>query len=213
VGRARDWPSRRAGATPAACGRPYMAHLLGVASLVLEDGGDKDEVVAAVLHDAVEDRGGRPRLDDIRARFGARIAGIVESCSDAVMEPGEEKGEWFPRKVAYIRRLRCIDNGDETAVLRVTMADKLYNLRATVRDARPEETRDAFWRQVFTNTGAAGQLWYYRALRDVYQERRAGSILFSELHSLVDQLDALVPEGAREKAAEYAQTYSTDGEC
>ena len=62
---------------------PYVAHLLGVAALVLEEGGDEDEAIAALLHDAVEDQGGRRRLADIRRRFGKRVARIVEACSDS----------------------------------------------------------------------------------------------------------------------------------
>src|SRR5207244_13103874 len=47
--------------------RPYIGHLLGVASIVIEHGGDEDAVIAALLHDAVEDQGGLPRLREIRS--------------------------------------------------------------------------------------------------------------------------------------------------
>jgi (p)ppGpp synthase/HD superfamily hydrolase len=85
---------------------PYVSHLLAVASLVLEDGGDEDEAMAALLHDAVEDRGGAERLKDIRARFGKRVANIVQSCSDTDVDP---KPPWRERKIAYLAHLREAD--------------------------------------------------------------------------------------------------------
>jgi (p)ppGpp synthase/HD superfamily hydrolase len=81
---------------------PYAAHLLGVASLVLEDGGIATEAIAALLHDAVEDQGGLPRLAEIRRRFGPRVAAIVLGCTDTVQSP---KPAWRPRKKAYLRHL------------------------------------------------------------------------------------------------------------
>src|SRR5436190_11435160 len=100
-------------------GVPYAAHLLGVASLVLEDGGNEDEAIAALLHDAVEDQGGRPRLDEIDREFGASVAHIVEGCTDADAIP---KPSWRPRKEAYINALASHD----ASVRRVALADKLY---------------------------------------------------------------------------------------
>ena len=80
--------------------RPYLAHLLGVASIVLEHGGDEDAAIAALLHDAVEDQGGRPRLGEIRRKFGARVARIVDGCTDAYTVP---KPPWRERKLKYLR--------------------------------------------------------------------------------------------------------------
>ena len=185
---------------------PYMAHLLGVASLVLEDRGGEEEAVAALLHDAVEDRGGMARLTDIRLRFGERVADIVEGCSDAAPEAGKKKAEWLPRKQAYVRQLHHLDPRIERAVLRVSMADKLYNLRATVRDARNAEDRDAFW-SIF-ETKAAGQVWYYQELTTLYGEACPDSILLSELEGLVKELGTLVSDEDRALAAEYARMYA-----
>ena len=85
---------------------PYMAHLLAVASFVLEDGGDEDAAIAALLHDAAEDHGGRERLDDIRARFGAKVAHIVEGCTDSWTQPKEP---WSVRKKEYVEHARRLD--------------------------------------------------------------------------------------------------------
>src|SRR4026207_2431017 len=79
-------------------GAPYAAHLLGVASLVLEDGGSEDEAIAALLHDAVEDQGGRARLDEIEREFGSQVAHIVDGCTDTDLSP---KPPWRPRKESY----------------------------------------------------------------------------------------------------------------
>ena len=63
---------------------PYLAHLLVVTGLVIEDGGDEDQAIAAMLHDAVEDGGGRAMLERIARSFGPRVAAVVEACSDTV---------------------------------------------------------------------------------------------------------------------------------
>ncbi|HEY2868996.1 MAG TPA: HD domain-containing protein [Gaiellales bacterium] len=178
---------------------PYMAHLLGVASLVLEDGGDEDEAIAALLHDAVEDRGGRPRLNDIRQRFGTRVATIVEGCSDAISEDGEPKGDWWGRKCGHLEHLAETDGDLREPLLRVSMADKLSNLRATVRDAGRGGER--FW-TVFRH-GAASQLWYYGRMIALFHERLPESSMLPELDTLLVQLAELVPDADRELAARY----------
>ena len=180
-------------------GVPYMAHLLGVASLVLEGGGDEDEAIAALLHDAVEDRGGRPRLNDIRQRFGMRVATIVEGCSDAISEDGEPKGDWWGRKCGHLEHLAEADGDLREPLLRVSMADKLSNLRATVRDAVRGDER--FW-MVFKH-GAASQLWYYGRMIDLFHDRMPGSSMLPELDTLLVQLAELVPAGDRELAGRY----------
>jgi (p)ppGpp synthase/HD superfamily hydrolase len=110
---------------------PYMRHLLGVASLVIEDGGDEDQAIAALLHDAVEGQGGRPRLADIHAHFGPAVAAIVEAaCSDS--DVVGEKAPWRERKEKYLKHLTSAP----PEVLRVSAADKLYNARAILADYR-----------------------------------------------------------------------------
>ncbi|MDO8476146.1 MAG: HD domain-containing protein [Candidatus Rokubacteria bacterium] len=158
---------------------PYIGHLLSVASLVIEDGGDEDEAIAALLHDAVEDQGGKPRLDDIRTRFGEKVARIVKGCTDADTVP---KPEWLPRKQGYIRHLRTAP----PEVLRVSCADKLHNARAILADYRTLE--DALFTR-FTG-GKAGTLWYYACLVNVFRERRPGG-LAEELERVVRELRRL----------------------
>jgi len=139
-------------------GVPYIAHLMAVSALVLEAGGDEDEAIAALLHDAAEDQGGVATLAEIRKRFGARVADIVAACSDTFVTP---KPPWKARKAAYLEHLR----GAAPAVRRVSLADKLHNARALLRDYRREGEQT--WTR-FTG-GREGTLWYYRALADIFQ--------------------------------------------
>lgn len=169
---------------------PYIAHLLGVASLTLEDAGrsgriDESEAVGALLHDTAEDHGGEERLRDVAARFGADVAGIVRALSDS-LEPEGEKRPWRERKAAYLARLA---DEPDPRVLRVSLADKLYNARAILRDLR--SGGEAVWRRF--NPGA-DPLWYYGELADLLS-RRAPGPLADELAQVVVALRAEV-EGA-----------------
>ena len=120
-----------------------MAHLLAVAATVLEYGGSEDMAVAALLHDAAEDQGGEPRLSDIRNRFGDRVADMVRSCSDSVVElsVGQQKEGWRTRKMKYIEHLDTVDK--ET--LLVSLSDKVHNARSILRDLRKPEIGPAVW--------------------------------------------------------------------
>src|SRR4051812_48408607 len=86
-------------------GSPYLGHLMGVSSIVIDDGGSEDEAIAALLHDAVEDAGGRPRLDEIRAKFGDAVATIVEDCTNSWTTP---KKPWAERKAEYVAHARTL---------------------------------------------------------------------------------------------------------
>src|SRR4029078_11317768 len=108
---------------------PYLGHLMGVSSIVLGDGGSEDEAIAALLHDAAEDHGGRPRLEDIRSRFGDAVARIVEDCTDSWDTP---KQSWAERKRAYAEHARSLP----ATSLRVSVADKVHNTYAILRDLR-----------------------------------------------------------------------------
>jgi len=159
---------------------PYLAHLLAVASLVIEHGGDEDEAIAALLHDAVEDQGGLETRDRIAARFGATVAEIVMGCSDSTIEP---KPPWRARKEAYLAHVAA---GAPDSVLLVSAADKLHNARAILTDYRAQG--EALW-QRFTGK-RAGTLWYYRALADVFAAR-GPEALAQELEAVVGEIEAL----------------------
>jgi len=144
---------------------PYVAHLLGVCSIVLENGGSEDEAIAALLHDAAEDHGGHEQLDAVDARFGAEVALIVRECSDALVKVGESKGKWPKRKRDYIAHLRSL-GATRSGTLLVSAADKLYNLRSIHADLhRPGVGETVFER---FSGGKWGTLWYYRTLADLY---------------------------------------------
>jgi (p)ppGpp synthase/HD superfamily hydrolase len=159
-------------------GVPYVSHLLGVASLVLEDGGDEDQAIAALLHDAVEDQGGPPTLEVIRARFGDTVAGIVLGCTDSDTIP---KPPWRERKERYIAHLRHAP----VAVRRVSAADKLHNARTIVADLRT--VGDSIWSRFTADRD--GTLWYYRSLVAVFKETGGGP--------LADALERVVAEMMR----------------
>jgi GTP pyrophosphokinase len=152
---------------------PYIGHLMGVASIVIDDGGSEDEVIAALLHDAAEDAGGRERLDDIRARFGDAVARIVEDCTDAWTSP---KPAWKQRKEAYIAHARALP----ASSLRVSAADKVHNAYAILRDLR--NIGEKVWER-FT-AGPDDVVWYYQSLVRAYREAGGGR--------LVDELDRIV---------------------
>ncbi len=153
------------GQTRKASSIPYIAHLMGVASLVLEAGGDEDLAIAALLHDVVEDCGGVPMLREVRRRFGARVAKVVDGCTDAYTDP---KPPWRERKERYIARLR---NEDKETRL-VSAADKLNNVRSIVSDYRA--VGESIWSRF--NGGREGTLWYYRTLRDEFLRDRPNRI-------------------------------------
>jgi (p)ppGpp synthase/HD superfamily hydrolase len=141
---------------------PYVAHLLAVAATVLEYGGDEDLAIAALLHDSVEDQGGKARLEDVRNRFGERVARVVEACSDSLADTakGERKAHWRERKEAYLAHLRNADND----ILRVSLADKVHNARVILRDLRKPEIGEKVWTRF--SQPKEQTLWYYRSLAD-----------------------------------------------
>jgi GTP pyrophosphokinase len=167
-------------------GVPYVAHLLGVASIALENGASEDEAIAALLHDAVEDQGGQAARAEIARRFGDLVAAIVDGCTDADVIP---KPPWRARKEAYLRHLPSAP----PSVRLVSAADKLYNARSILADYRA--VGEALWER-FTG-GKEGTLWYYRALVDAY--RAAGSTpLVEELARVVGEVERLVAEQRRD---------------
>ncbi len=168
---------------------PYIAHLMGVTSLVLEFGGDEDLAIAALLHDVVEDCGGAPMLKEVEQQFGKRVAEVVEGCTDSDVYP---KPPWHDRKQAYIKHLKEADA--ETRL--VSAADKLSNVRSIVADYR--EFGESIWARF--NGGREGTLWYYRALMDEFS--RKPNRLIGELKLAVEELEAMAKAGASSAAGE-----------
>lgn len=190
----------------------YLSHLMGVASLVMEAADDEargtdleDLVIAALLHDVVEDHGGRRRLEDVRQRFGRRVGRLVEGCTDVMRAPGEPKAPWAERKSAYLIHLQsCTDAG----TLLVSAADKLHNARSILTDLRVCRDRGwpqrRFWDRFVKNKPGAhyperinGILGYYRALADAFTAKadslpsRGLRRLSLELNEVVDAIEAL----------------------
>ena len=159
---------------------PYLAHLLAVAGLVLEHGGDEDEAIAALLHDAVEDAGGQARLANLRQRFGDRVAEIVLDCTDTDVTP---KPPWQARKEAYIAHLA---NASPSARL-VSCCDKLHNARCIVADLRTQG--DLVWSKF--NGGRDGTLWYYSTILAEYQCLEVSRPLVEELVRTVEAMQTL----------------------
>lgn len=154
-------------------GSPYLNHLMGVASIALDDGGSEDEAIAALLHDAAEDHGGRGRVEDIRARFGDGVARIVEDCTDSWEEP---KKPWAERKRAYVEHARELPPSS----LRVSAADKVHNTYALLRDLR--NTGDAVWDSY--EARADDVVAYYASLVRAYRAA-GGRRLVAELERIV----------------------------
>jgi GTP pyrophosphokinase len=137
---------------------PYITHLLAVAALVGESGGSETEMVAALLHDAVEDGGGAPVLEEIRQRFGSDVAMIVDGCTDD--DSGAGKAPWLERKRGHLEHLAQAP----LSVLRVACADKLHNAAAIARDFR-DQGPSVFQR---FRGDREGTLWYYRSLARIF---------------------------------------------
>jgi len=170
---------------------PYAAHLLAVASLVLEMHGDEDEAIAGLLHDVVEDGGGSRALGEIETEFGAAVAAIVLANSDSVDE-GQAKGPWFDRKRAYVESFPA----KSPAALRVSLADKVHNARAILIDYRTHG--DALWARFKQGQGIATRI-YYRELAAAFERERDrmgehSSPMIDELRRTVDGITALAEE-------------------
>lgn len=157
---------------------PYISHLLGVCSLVLDHGGDEDQAIAALLHDAVEDQGGDAMLATISDRYGPRVAAIVLACSDSTDQTTEP---WKTRKERYLAGIA--DKSDDATL--VTACDKLHNATAILNDL------DAVGVAVFDRftAGRDGTLWYYRGLAQALCARLPGP-LTDRFANVVARIDA-----------------------
>jgi (p)ppGpp synthase/HD superfamily hydrolase len=156
---------------------PYISHLMSVTGLVLEDGGDEDEAIAALLHDAVEDQGGLATLEEIRNRFGEKVASMVKECSDSFSIP---KPPWIERKEKYLKKLITAS----PSVLRISLADKLHNIRSLYWAYL--QSGEKIWEKF--RGGKDGTLWYYHELSKVFH-RHENNVMLQEFDRLLLQLD------------------------
>lgn len=161
-------------------GVPYLAHLLGVASIALEYGANEDEAIAALLHDAIEDQGGAATREEIRRRFGDTVTDIVDGCTDADTIP---KPPWRQRKEEYIAHIPTASS----SVRLVSASDKLHNVRSILHDYR--RLGDSLWERF--HGGKDGTLWYYRSLVEVFRSTEL-TPLVEELERVVEELEILV---------------------
>jgi (p)ppGpp synthase/HD superfamily hydrolase len=151
---------------------PYVAHLLAVAATVLEYGGDEEMAIGALLHDAAEDQGGSARLQDIRNRFGDRVANFVAACSDSLANTaaGEKKAGWHERKQKYLAHLPDLDRD----TLLISLSDKVHNARSILRDLRKSEVGSKVWSRF--SASREDTLWYYGELAKTFQRVLPGQL-------------------------------------
>lgn len=161
-------------------GVPYISHLMSVAALVLEDGGDEEAAISALLHDAVEDQGGIATLELIRERFGEGVTGAVAALSETAVVP---KPPWRSRKLRYLAQLREAPE----RVLKIAIADKLHNARCTVVDY--QVLGNELWNRF--KAGQKGTVWFLQAFLALCEERRVQSRHLIELSILVEKMSQL----------------------
>jgi len=166
---------------------PYIAHLMGVCAIALENGADEDLAIAAFLHDAVEDQGGATTLATIRHLFGDRVARVIVECSDTDHTP---KPPWRQRKEAYLANLRTASADARL----VSAADKLHNIRAILADYR--QLREELWHRF--NAEREDQVWYHRSLIAALREKGSNPIV-DEMERVLNQLEELIADDLRGK--------------
>lgn len=159
---------------------PYVSHLLIVAGTVLQNGGDEDEAVAALLHDTVEDCGGKPVMEKIRQRFGDKIADLVDGCTETDIRP---KPPWRERKERYIENIKSAN----PSVRLISCADKLHNATSILFDYRRvgEKVWDRF------NAGKSDSLWFYTSMVDALRAAGETRPILNDLEIAVKNLKEL----------------------
>ena len=163
---------------------PYICHPLGVASLVLEVGGDEDQAIAALLHDVAEDCGGEPRIVDIEKMFGERVALIVRGCSDSLTESEDQKAKWRERKVLHLNHLESAD----LDVAIVTAADKLHNARAIATDL--QTIGSEVWKRFNKETNRNLIIDYYKDIFKILKKKKVTDQLLNPLASAIKIMEA-----------------------
>jgi (p)ppGpp synthase/HD superfamily hydrolase len=156
----------------------YICHPFGVASLVLEAGGDEDQAIAGLLHDVAEDCGGEPRLAEIAERFGDRVAHIVRGCSDSLVVDEDKKAPWKDRKEVHINHLHNADFD----TLTVTAADKTHNARSIATDLQNQGT--LLWDRF--NATRDDIIWYYESVYSVLLNKKVSFTLLTPLRNAIN---------------------------
>ena len=160
-------------------GIPYISHLLSVTALVLEDGGNENQAIAALLHDAIEDQGGEATYLAIKKKFGDIVANIVKECSESTTIP---KPPWKERKLASLEHLRHAN----PSVRRVMLADKLHNVCSILADCHRYEDTDTVWSRF--KGGKEGTLWYYNSIAEIVKQTK-DNFLETEIIRVVETLN------------------------
>jgi (p)ppGpp synthase/HD superfamily hydrolase len=161
---------------------PYILHPMGVASLVLEAGGDEEQAIAALLHDVPEDCGGEVRLTEILEMFGPRVEAMVRGCSDSLVAEKEDKAPWRERKQAHIDHVATADMD----TLIVTAADKVHNGRAIATDL--QTIGDKVWDRF--NASRDDIIWYYSTFYSALEERGVTKALLNPLLTAIEIMKA-----------------------
>lgn len=160
---------------------PYLSHLLAVASLVIESGGNEDETIAALLHDAVEDCGGAEAMKQIREHFGENVAAIVDGCTETDQKP---KPPWKPRKDQYIEQIKT----GSPSVRLVSCADKLHNVSSTLAEHR--QVGEKIWEKFKVTKEET--LWFYKAYLGALRDSEGNRPIFYELELAVYELEKVI---------------------
>ena len=177
---------------------PYICHPIGVASLVIEAGGDEEQIISALLHDVAEDCGGEKALKKIRKKFGPRVERIVRGCSDSLTEDPDKKDPWKIRKENHIKHLKTAD----ADVLIVTAADKLHNARSIVTDLQihGEELWERF------NSDKDSIFWYYQEIFNTLEAKQVTPVLLVPLKNAIDMMQGSYERGPKDKKQEVVLT-------
>ncbi len=167
---------------------PYVTHLLGVCALVTQDGGGEVERIAALLHDSLEDHPLETSFDELSMRFGGEVAGLVQSLSDTPPGYAGTKPAWETRKNGYLEHLERAG----TRTLRISLADKLDNIRSMLADLPRDDPAgaDRFWDRF--NAPREQQLWLYQELRRTFTDRGCSGFMMREFQARVAELEQIL---------------------
>jgi len=177
---------------------PYICHPIGVASLVIEAGGDEEQIISALLHDVAEDCGGEIALKKIRKKFGPRVERIVRGCSDSLTEDPDKKEPWKVRKENHIKHLKTADMD----VLIVTAADKLHNARSIVTDLQIHG--DELWERF--NSDKDSIFWYYQEIFKILESKQVSQVLLVPLRNAIEMMQGTYEQGSQDKKQEVVLT-------